>query len=145
MRIVLFILFLVLTTAGIVSADGHNFTETKQLIDLGISCDGLTDEQLEAIGEYYMEQMHPGEAHEIMDQMMGGEGSASLRQVHMQMARNIYCGENIMMGGMMGMDGMMNNMMGTSSWSGLAWLNQILLTVVLVLLIVVLYKLAVKK
>ncbi len=134
-----------LLTVPLVSAHEQNFTETKQLIDSGISCDNLTDGQLEAIGEYYMEQMHPGEEHEIMDRMMGGEGSTNLKQMHIQMAKNIYCGENTMMGGMMGMDGMMGNMMGTSGWSGLAWLNQILLTVVLVLLVVVLYKLAVKK
>jgi len=77
----------------------------------------LTEEQLEAIGDYYMEQMHPGEAHELMDKMMGGEGSESLRQMHVTMAKRLYCNEDA--GGMMGSGqtmGMMNmmggNMMG---------------------------------
>ena len=42
----------------------ENFTETKELIDSGVSCNKLTSSQLEEIGDYYMEQMHPGEAHE---------------------------------------------------------------------------------
>src|SRR3989338_10460153 len=108
---------ILLVNISFVSAHEHNLAETKQLIDLGISCDKLTDEQLEAIGEYYMEQMHPGEAHELMDEMMGGEGSESLKQMHIQMAKRIYCNEDVsgMMGsgGMMGMMPMMMNMMGS--------------------------------
>src|SRR3989344_4216742 len=65
------IMVVLLLNMGIVSAHEHDFGETKQLIDSGISCDKLTDEQLESIGDYYMEQMHPGEAHEMMDMMMG--------------------------------------------------------------------------
>src|SRR3989338_538475 len=102
---------ILLVNISFVSAHEHNFAETKPLIDLGISCDKLTDEQLEARGDYYMEQMHPGEAHEMMDQMMGGEGSDSLKQVHIQMAKRIYCNEDV--GGMMGMMNMMGSgMMG---------------------------------
>ena len=107
--ILIFSMFLL--SVSLVSAHEHNFNETKQLIDSGISCDKLTDEQLESIGDYYMEQMHPGEAHEMMDQMMGGEGSESLRQVHINMAKRLYCNEDV--GGMMG-GGMMNMMMGNS-------------------------------
>jgi len=98
---------------GLVFAHEHDFDETKQIIDSGIGCDKLTDEQLESIGDYYMEQMHPGEAHEMMDQMMGGEGSESLRQVHINMAKRLYCNDNVYIGyGMMG-GGMMNMMMGS--------------------------------
>ncbi|MDP2685420.1 MAG: hypothetical protein Q8P20_10420 [bacterium] len=100
---------MLLLSVSLVSAHEHNFDETKQLIDSGISCDKLTDEQLEAIGDYYMEQMHPGEAHEMMDQMMGGEGSNSLKQMHITMAKRLYCNEDV--GGMMG-GGMMNMMVG---------------------------------
>ena len=66
-----------------------------------------------------MEQMHPGEAHELMDEMMGGEGSDSLKQMHIQMAKRLYCNEDVsgMMGsgGMVGMMPMMmgNNMVGS--------------------------------
>ncbi len=101
-----------LLNINLVFAHEHNFAETKDLIDSGISCDKLTEEQLESVGDYYMEQMHPGEAHEMMDKMMGGEGSESLKQVHINMARRLYCNDDIYIGyGMMGMD-MMNTMMG---------------------------------
>ena len=97
---------------GINLALAHgNFNETKKLIDSEISCNELSDEQLEEIGDYYMEQMHPGESHELMHQMMGGEDSDTTRQMHTQMAKSIYCGETS--SGMMGMmGGGMMNMMG---------------------------------
>ena len=112
-RIPILVIFsMLLLSVSLVSAHEHNFAETKQLIESGISCDKLTDEQLESIGDYYMEQMHPGEAHELMDQMMGGEGSESLRQVHINMAKRLYCNEYVdgMMGGGMMMG---NNIMGS--------------------------------
>ena len=102
---------MLLLSVSLVFAHEHDFNETKQIINSGISCDKLTDEQLESIGDYYMEQMHPGEAHKMMDQMMGGEGSESLRQVQINMAKRLYCNEDI--GGMMG-GGMMNMMVGNN-------------------------------
>ena len=86
----------------------EDFAEAKQLIASGASCKELTSEQLELMGDYYMEQMHPGEAHELMDNMMGGEGSESLKLVHINMAKRIYCKENIYIGyGMMAGNEMM--------------------------------------
>ena len=108
-KIIFIAIIILLMNLSLVSAHEHDFDETKQLIDSGIGCDKLTGKQLESIGDYYMEQMHPGEAHEMMDQMMGGEGSESLRQVHINMAKRLYCNEDV--GGMMG-GGMMNMMMG---------------------------------
>ena len=155
---IIVIFSMLLLNISLASAHEHNFNETKQLIDSGISCDKLTDGQLEAMGDYYMEQMHPGEAHEMMDQMMGGEGSESLRQVHINMAKRLYCNEDIggMVGGgmmnmMMGSGGMMN-MMGTNMmgglfggsswwlWSVVGTLFWIALLVALILLIIWLYK-----
>ena len=112
-----------------VSANGNHASELgegKQLVESGISCDNLSDGQLEAIGEYYMEQMHPGKQHEAMNntmvQMVGEEGE---EQMHVNMARMMYCGENAMMdngmmgsGGTMGMMPMMMNMMGSSGMMG---------------------------
>src|SRR3989339_2259188 len=117
MAVTLFIVFM----SSVLAQEEHDFTETKRLIDSGISCNNLTNEQLEEMGDYYMEQMHPGEAHEIMDKMMGGEGSESLKQTHIQMAKGIYCNEDIngmMSGGMMNMM-MGNNMMGSGGMMGM--------------------------
>ena len=109
MAVTLFIVFM----SSVLAQEEHDFTETKRLIDSGISCNNLTNEQLEEMGDYYMEQMHPGEAHELMDNMMGGEGSESLKQVHINMARRLYCDENVYIGyGMMGSGGMMGMMNG---------------------------------
>src|SRR3989338_2771531 len=110
------ILILVIFLLGIVAVlaqESHDseIEEGKKLVESKISCDKLSYEQLEAIGDYYMGQMHPGEAHEMMDQMMGGEGSDSLKQMHIQMAKRLYCNEDA--GGMMG-GGMMNMMMGNN-------------------------------
>jgi putative membrane protein len=152
MKYILLILVLLLSIS-LVSAHNHNLDEAKQLIGSEIACDKLSDEQLEMIGEYYMEQMHPDEAHEIMDQMMGGESSNRLKQMHIQMARRLYCNENVggMIGGsmmnmMMGSGGMMN-MVGGSAWSGSWWLWIIVgtlfwiaLLVALILLIIWIYK-----
>jgi len=149
---------MILLMANLASAHEHNFAEIKQFIDSEIACSDLADEQLEAIGEYYMDQMHPGEAHETMDEMMGGEGSETLKQMHIQMARRLYCNEDA--GGMMGMmgsGGMMNmmrgnnmmgsGMMGSSFGGGSGWLWSVVgllfwiaLLVALILLIIWLYK-----
>ncbi len=107
-------LSLVITLTS-VSAHG-NFNETKQLIDSGISCKELTNEQLEEIGDYYMEQMHPGESHELMHNMVGGENSETTKLMHINMAKSIYCGENVGMAGMMGM--MSGDMMGSGMMTG---------------------------
>ena len=102
-------IFLIIIVSTLISAYEDDFTKVKQLIDSKISCDNLTNVQLESIGDYYMEQMHPGEAHEYMDRMMGGD-SETTRQMHVSMAKSIYCNEDVGMGNMMNM--MSDNMMG---------------------------------
>lgn len=121
----------------------EDFSQAQALINQSISCDEITEDQLELIGDYYMEQMHPGEAHEYMDAMMGGEGSESLRQAHINMARNIYCGENTsyrygmmpMMGGMMGY-----NYPAYNNFRIYNWFLPIILVLVMVLLIILIFK-----
>ncbi len=160
---VLFWLVLLLSINVAYSHSEESFKEAQELINTKISCDKLTDEKLELMGDYFMEQMHPGESHEMMDKMMGGEGSENLKQMHIQMAKRFYCNEdaggmmggnmmNMMMGGnMIGQGGMMNmmgsgGMMGTSmfGWMWFFWLIgtgiSIAVLVALILLIIWLYK-----
>jgi|SRR3989344_5620645 len=121
----------------------ENFTETKELIDSGVSCNKLTSSQLEEIGDYYMEQMHPGEAHETIHKMMGGEDSTFVGQMHINMAKSIYCGENTGMNGMMDMmgGGMMNY--GSSAYVGygnsMVILGWLIYTLVIILIIAAIY------
>ena len=107
--------FLILIfSISIVYAGMEDFTEAKKLIDAKTQCSQLSERQLEIIGEYYMEQMHPGESHELMHQMMGlKEGSEDEEQFHINMAKAVYCGETNAFGpaGMMG-GGMINMMIG---------------------------------
>ena len=126
------VLFLNLSLVNAVTQ--QELSEAKSLIDSKISCDNLTNEQLEIIGEYYMEQMHPGEANELMDEMMGGEGSESLKTVHINMAKTIYCNENVSSYGMMGSSNF-------GYWNFLNILYLILLIGIIVLIILWIIKL----
>lgn len=77
---------------------------TIQQLDLS----KISDETWEKLGDAVMEQAHPGQAHEAMDQMMGGEGSVSLRQMHINMGKAYLGygnGYGMMGGGFMGMMG----------------------------------------
>ena len=118
---------LALMPSGSILADTENhspdqWSKAKEIIESGVSCDELSKDQLELLGDYYMEQMHPGEQHELMDKMMGGEGSESLRQAHIFMARRWYCGDAVgmgMMGMMMGGNvGMGGGVMGSGMMGG---------------------------
>lgn len=54
-----------------------------------IDCSVVTDAQFERLGDAYMGVMLPNESqHEAMDNMMGGEGSQSLAQAHINMGRS---------------------------------------------------------
>lgn len=109
MKISLFVIAMVLIGLPAVSAhsgsDHSDFSDIQQLIDNPVDCSQLTDDQLERIGDYFMEQMHSGEGHEKMDAMMGGEGSQRLRERHIMMGQSFYCNDSSF--GMMG-SGMMS-------------------------------------
>ena len=125
-KIIVLLIALSLSAGTAFSHEDGAFQEAKYIIKSKVTCSKLTEEQLERLGDYYMEQMHPGEAHEAMDEMMGGEGSESLRQVHIAMAKRIYCNDvsGTVQYGMMGMMGMGRwgmtggNMMGYGLGSG---------------------------
>ncbi len=140
------VLFLVLSLSIVVTAVSQDeLNQAKILIDSNIRCDKLTNEQFEVIGEYYMEQMMPGESHERAHQMMGlTEGSEAEDQFHINMARRIYCGENVG-GGMMG-GGMMgsyyyqnpqNNNSYQNDFIGFQIFFYVLFTLVVIILILI--------
>lgn len=105
------VLVMVLAVFAFAHTDEDELAVGKDLVGKGASCNDLDDEQLEAIGEYLMGLMHPGEAHELMHQRMGiEEGTSYHDQFHVNLAQAMYCGE-APMGGMMGMMHMMMNSM----------------------------------
>lgn len=80
----------------------------KQQVDTvqELDCGKITDEDFEALGDSWMEETHPGSSHEVMDNMMGGEGSQSLESAHIQMGRNyLGCNDQQYGYGYMGMMG----------------------------------------
>ncbi|MBI3588010.1 hypothetical protein HY095_02340 [Candidatus Micrarchaeota archaeon] len=106
------ILFLavVIASLSLANAQPDEFAAAKQLVESKADCGTLSDAQLEQIGDYLMERLHPGAAHGRMEAMMGGEGSESLKRAHIQMAQALYCGRSdtpLTYGGMMGIAPMM--------------------------------------
>ena len=136
------IVIILLLNLGIVNAiTQQEIKEAKSLIDSKADCKSLSDSQLEIIGEYAMELMHPGDSHEAMHKMMGiKEGSEAEKQFHISMAKTIYCGES---GGMMNMmmDGsnmMGNGMMGSTGYGYFGFIN-VLSIILLIGLIILVY------
>jgi putative membrane protein len=138
------LLALMLVFAAGVTAHEHDFEEAGKLIESKILCNELTYEQLESIGDYYMEQMHPGGAHEIMDEMMGGEGSEGLLLMHIGLAQSFYCGNseampasmmNLMVGG--GDSTMMQGfgMMGNGNYGGWLWFGMLYWIVIIIVIV----------
>ena len=121
---VLLFLFILSLSTAVFAQESHEeeIEEGRLIVEAKTSCDDLTDEDLEAVGEYYMELMHPGALHDAMHEMMGlEEGTQAHKDFHITLAQRMYCGEGTggMMGnynGMMGY-GMMGMMYGSSSWS----------------------------
>ncbi len=150
--LVLFLVFLIGILPFVAGHGEEDFAEAEEIIKMKVACENLSEEQFEILGDYYMEQLHPGELHEAMDERMGGEGSSSLTQMHIAMGKAFYCGErgavpssmmNTMMGrGMMGGYGMMAGYnYNTSSSHGfwiLLWIVVILLVALIILIILLL-------
>lgn len=128
--IVFILLLAVFPMVAFADEDNHNISVDEVLTEImkaqdvsspgSIDCEAVSDEEFERLGEAVMSVMHPDpKQHELMDQMMGGEGSESLRAMHINMGLNyLDCGSGGfgMMGGNMmfgGMGMMGGGMMGT--------------------------------
>lgn len=71
---------------------GQGMMNPQRLNIQRADCTSYTEEQLEEFGDQIMGIMIGNEqAHEQMDEMMGGEGSESLKQMHIRMALNMGC------------------------------------------------------
>ena len=81
------------------SSSGHTQTLEQLLTELlrqqqvdkisQLDCRRITQDEFVEIGEAWMSAQHPNPlVHTMMDRMMGGEGSATLRNAHLQMGKN---------------------------------------------------------
>ncbi len=86
---------ILLTPLLVTSVYAHgdaNLEEAKTLIEQEVSCDELSEDEYEMIGEYFMNLMYPDEeVHNMMDDMMGGEGTPMLHNAHVRIAQKMYC------------------------------------------------------
>lgn len=114
-RLYILLIVLVLTlSVSYADSDHGDFSEAKEILEQRIPYEQLTDDQFEVLGDYFMELM-TGDRHEYMDDMMGGEGSESLKETHINMGSNYY--QEFMQTGTVQPRGMMGgSMMGTSDW-----------------------------
>lgn len=119
-----------------------------------IDCSNVSQDQFEELGDAWMGEIHPDpDTHAMMDSMMGGEGSDSLRAAHIQMGQNaVGCSSQTsgsigagMMNGTMGMMGGgmggFSSMMGglnpfVGSWMGLGWIISLVWWALIIIAIV---------
>jgi len=97
-----------------------------------IDCSKVTDTQLETLGDAYMGTMHPdANEHELIDNMMGGEGSAQLTASHIYMGSQYlgcYNGQRYNQGfGMMGGLNMMNGGFSSYPYTNMMGFNNMML------------------
>lgn len=114
---VIVVSFLLLAMTGVLAEEdrGTEIQSGQAIVEAKTSCDVLTNDQLEAVGEYYMELMHPGALHDAMEQVMGlEEGTQEHKDFHIALGERMYCGvsNSSTSTGMRGYYGMM----GSGNW-----------------------------
>lgn len=76
------------TTNANISAALQDIYKVQNVSDqTKIDCSKVTDDQFEKLGDAYMGTGISEQQHEAMEQMMGGEGSTTLKQAHITMSR----------------------------------------------------------
>ncbi len=164
MRKVLFVLFLIIMMTGLVySQDKSKSIDTvlseirqEQGLTNGqkINADKVSPQKLEELGDAVMEVMiGNSERHELMDKMMGGEGSASLTAFHQRIGYNYLAGYPLGMMGMMGYPFIENNLNyggygmmngygygpGMMGWAGWGWGGMFMGLLFLIIVILVIF------
>ncbi|MBI5225297.1 hypothetical protein HY989_05495 [Candidatus Micrarchaeota archaeon] len=95
MKLFAFGIFIAILMFPLLAISSDEIAQAQTLINSNTACSSLTNDQLEIIGEYIMERMHPEDAHELMHKMMGlKEGSPEEKLFHINLAKSMYCGEN---------------------------------------------------
>jgi len=137
----IFYIILMIFSLNIVFASISNeeIIQAKSIIDSKVPCNQLTLDQLKILGEYFMEQMHPGDAHELMDEMMGLEDNPAQDELfHQNLAKTIYCDESNRMVGYQNMQRMMSN---KNFNTGTPMMYIIFLFLLIILVLFVIFKL----
>ncbi|HLC22166.1 MAG TPA: hypothetical protein VJJ79_00130 [Candidatus Nanoarchaeia archaeon] len=130
-RIFTVLILFLLSISFVVAHKEDTLAQGEAIVEQKTSCDSLSDDQLEAVGELYMEQMHPGALHDAMHTAMGlEEGTEEHKEFHVLLAQRMYCGENVVWSGMPGGYGMMGMMYGNWGWFFL-WFFWILLFIII--------------
>ncbi|MEM0437785.1 MAG: hypothetical protein QXU54_00625 [Candidatus Micrarchaeia archaeon] len=63
----------------------------RTLVAQNVSCENLSDFELEMIGDYYLETKYPGRYHEMIDSGMGSRTEEEINQFHRDIAYEYYC------------------------------------------------------
>lgn len=63
----------------------------RTLVAQNVSCENLSDFELEMIGDYYLETKYPGRYHEMIDSGMGSRTEEEINQFHRDVAYEYYC------------------------------------------------------
>jgi len=114
-KLILASLIVLLTLSFVIAdSDSHeDFSEAIEILEQKIPYAQITDDQFEILGDYFMELMLE-EDHEYMDEMMGGEGSESLRIAHINMGKRFY--SQYLQTEILPTRGMGPGMMGENNW-----------------------------